>query len=202
MKILVFDVETTWFINKKEPDLSKQPHIVQFAWIMWEIKDNKFFETKRINQLIKPPIPIPFSASKVHHIYDVDVQKSPSINEKIDEFLDMINGVDVIVWHNIEYDQDMINLELKRLWIEYKYKPKQIFCTMKSTVDFCQIKWNWERFKYPRLWELYRKLFWEFFIWAHDAMVDVEATLKVFLELKNNWIIDVKKPKEEVMSLF
>ena len=64
---------------------------------------------------------------------------------------------------------------------------------MKTTVDFCGIKWNWERFKYPKLWELYKTLFWEYFIWAHDAIVDVEATLKAFLELNNRWIISVKE---------
>jgi DNA polymerase III epsilon subunit-like protein len=31
MKILVFDTETTGFINKKEIDLEKQPKIIQFA---------------------------------------------------------------------------------------------------------------------------------------------------------------------------
>jgi len=34
MKILVFDTETTGFINKKEFDLEKQPRIVQFAGIV------------------------------------------------------------------------------------------------------------------------------------------------------------------------
>ena len=40
MKILVFDTETTGFINKKETDLSKQPYIVQFAGIIGELDEN------------------------------------------------------------------------------------------------------------------------------------------------------------------
>lgn len=47
MKILVFDTETTWFIDKKNPDLNAQPYIVQFAWIMWELKNWKFSEIKK-----------------------------------------------------------------------------------------------------------------------------------------------------------
>jgi hypothetical protein len=31
VKIFVFDTETTGFINKKDANLKKQPHIVQFA---------------------------------------------------------------------------------------------------------------------------------------------------------------------------
>ena len=95
----------------------------------------------------------------------------------------------------------MIKLELKRLNEEYKYNPKQVICTMKTTVDFCAIRWNWERYKYPKLWELHKKLFDEYFVWAHDAIVDVEATVKCFVELVNKWVLNVEK-KEEAMTLF
>ncbi len=202
MKIFVFDTETTWFINKKETDLDKQPKIIQFAWIIWEIKDSKFIEEKRINILINPKISIPYVSSQVHHIYDIDVKNASFIEDVIEDIIWNINWPDIIIWHNIEYDEDMIKLELKRLNMEYKYKPKQKVCTMKSTVDFCKIEWNWNRFKYPKLWELHKILFWEYFIWAHDAMVDVEATLRCFVELLNKKIIKIEKSKDEVMSLF
>ena len=34
MKIIVFDTETTGFIDKRNPELSAQPHIIQFAGIL------------------------------------------------------------------------------------------------------------------------------------------------------------------------
>ncbi len=202
MKIFVYDTETTWFISKKETDLNKQPKIVQFAWILWELKNWEFKEIERVDILINPRIPIPFGASQVHHLYDIDVKDAPFIEEKIDEFLKYINESDITIWHNIEYDEDMIKLELRRLEQEYKYSPKQVVCTMKTTVDYCAIQWNWARFKYPKLWELHKKLFWEYFVWAHDAMVDVEATLRCFVELVKQNIITVEEKQEEVMSLF
>lgn len=203
MRILVFDTETTGFINKKEiNDLDKQPYIVQFAWIVGEIVGWKFIEEKRINTLIKPKIDIPYASSQVHHIYDVDVKDSNSIEQEIDWFIDLINWVDIIVWHNIEYDEDMIKLELRRLEKLYKYNPKQVICTMKTTVDFCSLQWKWERLKYAKLGELYKKLFDEYFIWAHDAMVDVEATVKCFTELVNRWVISIENKEDTVMSLF
>ena len=202
MKIFVFDTETTWFINKKDTSLELQPHIVQFAWIYGELNNWKWTEIKRVNQFINPEIPIPYDASLVHHIYDIDVKNSPIIKDFINQFLEIINSADVIIWHNIEYDEDILKIELKRLDLDFLYKPKQVFCTMKTTVDFCALKWNGDRFKYPKLWELYKKLFWEYFIWAHDAMVDVEATLKVFLELYNKKIINIENKKQEILSLF
>ncbi len=202
MKIFVFDTETTWFINKKDTNLNVQPHIVQFAWILWEIKDGKFIENKKINILINPKSPIPYAASQVHHIYDIDVKNAPFIEDKIEEIIWYINDPDIIIWHNIEYDIDMIRLELKRLNLEYKFNPKQIICTMKTTVDYCALEWNWNRFKYPKLWELHKKVFWEYFIWAHDALVDVEATLRCFIELQKNKVIKIEEKKQEIMSLF
>lgn len=202
MNILIFDTETTWFIDKKNPDLNAQPYIIQFAWIYWKLENGEFSEIKRINQFIKPKISIPYAASQVHHIYDIDVKNAPSIEEYIDEFIKIINESDVIIWHNIEYDEEMIKLELKRLGREYEYNPKQILCTMKNTVEYCKLPWSWERFKYPKLWELYKKLFWEYFIGAHDAIVDVEATLKSFLELHKIWVVKLEQKKEQILSLF
>lgn len=204
MKIIVFDTETTWFINKKEiENLEVQPYMVQFAWIYWEILDDwSFKEIKRINRLVKPEILIPFGSSQIHHIYDIDVQNSPNISEVMDEFLEVLNWADFVVGHNVEYDEFIINTELKRLWRFWEYMPKKTICTMRTTIDFCSIKWNWERFKFPKLWELHKKLFWEYFSGAHDAMVDVEATLNCLLELNKNWIIKLKWQETNLMSLF
>ena len=203
MKILVFDTETTWFINKKDPHLDKQPHIIQFAWILWEIDDKKTFkEIERRDIFFKPPISIPYDASQVHHIYDVDVQDKQAIHEHIDELMAFISHADIIVWHNIEYDEMMLDVELRRLGKKHLYNPSQVVCTMKETVDYCALIGNGERYKYPKLWELYKKLFWEYFIGAHDAMTDVEATLKCFIELYRQDILKLKENNNQVISLF
>ena len=202
MKIFVFDTETTGFINKKETDLDKQPKIVQFAWILWTLKDWSFIEEKRVNILINPGIPIPFWASQVHHIYDIDIKDAPDINQVMDEILEYINSPDIIIWHNIEYDEWMVRLELQRMKKEYAYKPKQSICTMKTTVDFCAIQWNGARFKYPKLGELHKKLFDQYFSWAHDAMIDVEATLRSFVKLVDLWVITPKENNDSIQSLF
>lgn len=141
MKIFVFDTETTGFINKKDPRLEAQPKIVQFAGIFGEIRDDGHFEEeKRCDILINPETPIPYAASQVHHIYDLDVQDAPVIADVMDEMLSYINDADMIIGHNIEYDEDMVKVELRRLEAEYKYQPKQVYCTMKTTVDFCAIQ--------------------------------------------------------------
>jgi DNA polymerase III epsilon subunit-like protein len=205
MKIFVFDTETTWFINKKEPDLDKQPHIIQFAGIMWDLSDGEFKEEKRINILINPWSPIPYASSQVHHLYDIDVKDAKKIDEVIDEILYCINTPDIIVWHNIEYDENMVKLELNRLSRVHDYKPKQIICTMNWSTNFCKLPKKNEFafwFKRPKLWELHKILFDSYFIWAHDALADVEATLRSYVELVNRWVLKVEKKEENIMSLF
>ncbi len=202
VKIFVFDTETTGFINKKDTNLKKQPYIVQFAWILWDLNNWEFIEESRIDIYINPWIAIPYAASLVNNIYNIDIQNKSPIDHHIEDILYYINTSDVIIWHNIEYDESMVKIELKRLWREYDYRPKQIVCTMKNSVDFCSIKGNWERFKYPKLWELYKTIFWEYFVWAHNAIIDVENTLKCFLELVKKDVIKIEEKKETVMSLF
>jgi len=205
VKIFVYDTETTWFINKKETDLNLQPNIIQFAWILWDIIDWEFTEEKRINIIINPKKPIPYTSSQVHHLYDIDVKWAPYIEDVIEEIMEYINKPDIIIWHNIEYDQDMVKLELRRLEQEYKYKPKQVVCTMNESTNYCKLPKKMatsQWYKRPKLWELHKKLFWEYFIWAHDAMIDVEATLKCFVELVKKDVIQIKEHKEQVMSLF
>jgi DNA polymerase III epsilon subunit-like protein len=202
MRIFVFDTETTGFIDKKESNLDKQPRIIQFAGILGEIENDSFKELEKVNIMINPGVPIPFWASQVHHIYDIDVQNAKKIDEVIEIILHYINTPDIVIGHNIEFDDEMIRLELKRLKREFDYRPKQLVCTMKQTVDFCQLIGNGERFKYPKLWELHKKLFWEYFIWAHDALVDVEATLKCFIELNKTWILTIRKQEAQTLSLF
>ena len=210
MKILVFDTETTWFISKKETDLDKQPQIIQFAGVFWDIISQEsweytFSETKRVDIIINPWKPIPFGSSQVHHLYDIDVIWKPLFIDVYTEILELINESDIIIWHNIEYDESMVLLELRRLEKEYLYKPKQVICTMNESTSYCKLpkrddKAEW--FKRPKLWELHKKLFWEYFIWAHDALTDVEATLRCYMALINHNVITLEEPKENVMSLF
>ncbi len=208
MKIFVFDTETTGFMDKKNiNDLSKQPYIVQFAWILWELDDEfNYKEIERINLMVKPPMSIPYNSSQVHHIYDIDVKNAENFEKNLDKIMNFINEPDMIVWHNVEYDESMLRLELRRLEKEYLYKPKQIICTMNESIEFCKLPKKNENsawFKRPKLWELYKILFQEFFIWAHDAMVDVEATNKAFVELNKKWVIKLKPSNSEMLlSLF
>jgi len=101
----------------------------------------------------------------------------------MDIFIKHLNEAHIVLGHNIEYDESVMNYELLRLGRKGDYQPQNTICTMKDTVDFCKLPGRGIGYKYPKLNELYKKLFGEHFEGAHDAMVDVEATLRAFVEL-------------------
>lgn len=200
MKAFVFDTETTGF-TVKDWTLEEQPYIVQFAWILGNISKEKWFEEiSRINVLVRPRISIPFSASQVHGLYDKDVINAPYIEDVIGDFLKYLNTSDVIVGHNVEFDEWVVRNELARLWRSWDYQPMKSICTMRWSTEYCKLQWRGFSFKPPKLNELYKHLFWERFEWAHDAMVDVEATLAAFTELVKRWVIVLEE--NSLMRLF
>ncbi len=183
MKLFVFDTETTWFVERDGP-IEVQPYIVQFSGILLELNEDKTLtEIDRIDAYVKPPISIPFGASQVHGIYDKDVQDKWTVGDQIELFLQYLNQADVVVGHNIEYDESVINYELQRLGRKGDYNPQKTLCTMKSSVDFCALPGRGIGYKFPKLNELYKKLFWEYFEWAHSAIYDVEATVRILEKL-------------------
>lgn len=200
MRIVVWDTETTGLpvLNGK---LAQQPYIIQFAGILGEVDSNgKYRELERKNILIKPPISIPFSSSQVHGIYDRDVADAPPIGEKMDEIIKFLHSVDFVVGHNIEYDEQVLRYELERLWRKGEYMPIANICTMKGSTDYCKLTGRGFAYKPPKLSELHRFLFNEWFEWAHDAMVDVEATQRSFLELVKRKVIPLQET--DLMRLF
>jgi len=200
MKAFIFDTETTG-LTVRNGNLDEQPYIVQFAGILGEVDSmNGFTELDRVDIMVKPRIAIPFAASQVHGIYDRDVENAPYVEEVMDKILRYLNTTDIVVGHNIEYDEEVIRSELKRLGRDGDYQPIKRICTMRGSTDYCKLQGRGFAFKPPKLSELYKHLFGEWFEGAHNAMVDVEATTRAFSELVKRGAIELEETK--VMRLF
>ena len=201
MKFFVFDTETTGFLVRGGR-IDEQPHIIQFAGIYGEIDPatGNYSEITRVNEYIKPPVSIPLQSSLVNHIYDETVADAPIIADRIHTYMRYLNTTDVIVAHNIEYDEGVVSAELTRLGRDGEYQPVRKVCTMRASTDFCQLQGRGFSYKPPKLSELYFTLFADRFAGAHDAIVDVEATTRAFAELVKRKVIILEENK--VMRLF
>lgn len=72
----------------------------------------------KLGQLINPQMPIPAEASKVHDIYDSDIQNMPTIADIADSFLDRIRDAEVLVCYNWPFDAGMLEAELGKAWTD------------------------------------------------------------------------------------
>ena len=119
MRFLVFDTETTGLPKTKfiSPfTLHQWPHIVQFSFIIFDSSLNNIVESK--DYVIKVPesILIPEESSKIHGITNqISLDKGIPIHEVLNEFFHHLRGVDTLIGHNIEFDLNMVKVELLRL---------------------------------------------------------------------------------------
>ena len=185
-----FDTETTGVpLNYKAPssDTNNWPRLVQLAWILTDEESNRIHTG---NLIVKPDgFVIPADATKVHGITTQRAkEEGVSLAEAIEQFKADLDVATYIVGHNIDFDKKIVGAEMIRLGMKDELEKKKSYCTMQSSIDFCKIPGKYG-YKYPKLQELYKKLFGAEFENAHDAMSDIEATEKCFWELKKRKLI-------------
>lgn len=193
---LFIDTETTGLpLNDNLPytDLKNWPYLVQVALI---IEDDNYGILAKRNIILKPDgYTIPESATKIHGISNEIAVKNGEDRDKVISFLDLaLYKSDIIIGHNVSFDLNVIKSEIIRIkGIEnalFKKKKHIVIDTMKMGRNICKIP-NLSFHtrlslpnKYPKLDELYYKLFNKLFNNQHDAMADVQAAYDCYYELK------------------
>ena len=189
---LIFDTETTGLPhNKTAPveDLDNWPRLVQLAWQLHDKKGNLLSTG---NHIVKPDgFTIPFNAEKIHGIStERALEVGEDLVEVLDKFSEDVKKAEVLVGHNIEFDNKIIGAEYLRTGKENLLKDAKNIDTAQETIEFCQLEGGLGgKLKPPKLIELYIKLFDEDFGDAHDAAYDVDATAKAFFECLKRSII-------------
>lgn len=183
--ILFIDTKTTGLPkNWKAPvtDLDNWPRIVQVAWLLYENEKNLIDEK---NYIIRPEgFSIPSEATAIHKITTEEALAfGNDLSRVLKELAEAIDKADIIIAHNMIFDEKIIGAEFIRKNIQHKLFQKKRICTMVETTNFCAIPGNYG-YKWPTLSELYHKLFGTNYEETHSAAADVKATAKCFWELK------------------
>lgn len=186
MNILFFDTETTGLpkdYNAPASDLENWPRLVQLAWLNYDKEQNLLSE---YSEIIKPNgFEIPADAARVHGITNkIALQEGSDLIGVLNDFHNSLVKADIIVAHNVSFDEKIMSAEFLRNQIEDIIPNKEKICTMKSTTNFCKISGGSYGYKWPKLIELYKKLFDDDFN-QHNALDDVKSTAKCFWELYN-----------------
>ena len=156
-RVLIFDVETTGLINKKETDLTKMPYIIQLSFLIFNIEIMEI--EQKYNEYIKiaPEIEIIPKITELTGITrEICDNKGISINRALLDFHDAYIQCDCIVAHNLEFDSKLIQIETERniseirliephyMNIFNKYTDLQFgiiqYCTMKNSMNLSESK--------------------------------------------------------------
>ncbi len=182
---LFFDTETaglpkSW--HAPVTQLENWPRLVQLGWIACDAKGR---ETGRGCCLIKPVgFTIERDAVERHGITTAHARANGvDLLPVLEEFHQALQAAQVLVGHNVSFDENVVGAELLRAKLDNVVATKTRRCTMKESTDYCQLPGP-RGFKWPTLTELHDKLFGEPFESAHDALADCQACLRSFFRLR------------------
>lgn len=200
--ILAYDTETTSLPLWHEPsDDPRQPHVIQLAMILCDMEGR---EVSRWAKIVKPGVgavmaPEAFAA----HGITLDRAHDEGVDpvEAVDAFLEMVAVAQLMVGHNESFDRRMMRISAAR-HKGFKWEPPvPNFCTlyrskfiMKLPPTEKMVAAGIRTFKSPNLGECIRHFFDENLDGAHDALVDVEASLRVFWHLVREHGVPMFKP--------
>jgi len=153
--------------------------------------------------------------AKIHGITtEISLAQGTNLQPVLEEFFADFDAADHIVGHNVSFDINMIKAELQRLIMnsfdekleDYLTKintSTKFYCTMQETIELCAIemkdKYGRPYKKFPKLVELYQKMFGVTPKNLHNSLNDVIVCLRCFIKLK--YEIDIVERSEEVKQM-
>ena len=173
MSYCVFDLETTGGNQQNDK-------IIEIGLV--KIKNFKIVEKK--NYLIQPEINIPSFIHKLTSLKQADVEKSPLIEDVIDEILEFMKD-SVLVAHNTSFDIPFFNSILRRLG--KKPLKNKALCTHLMTKYLMPNLMNSNLNYMCRIFNIKHQK-------AHRALDDAMATAKLLIKYLNIFISkDIQK---------
>jgi DNA polymerase-3 subunit epsilon len=195
---LFFDTETTGIPQRHDAsasDVENWPRLVQIAWVTADESGN---ELRSQSFIIRPDgFDIPASAARVHGITtDMARRLGIELGHALTAFAEELSAAQALVAHNIQFDERVVGAEFHRAGRQKSpLAGKRLYCTMRSSTDFCRIPGGPRGYKWPTLQQLHHTLFGASFESAHNAVADVRACARCFFELKRKGVIaGVKAP--------
>jgi DNA polymerase III epsilon subunit family exonuclease len=171
---IAIDTETTDLCKPDPCDLIHQPHMTEIC----AIKFNKKFKViDKFSSLINVPVPVPEHIVRVTGITDEMLEDAPTFYEIYPDLCEFFMGEDTLVGHNIGFDVNILDYELRRLNLQRNFPwPHNHLCTIELSFSI-----NNKRMK---LGDLYELATGEKLEQAHRAENDVLATIACLKYLK------------------
>lgn len=196
-RIVFFDTETTGKPKNYKASFSKVdnwPRITQIAISIYLISDTVGVQKVKSKSFLIKPDGWEIPKEKFFIDNGMSTEKNEAegvpIMEALHFFKFHIQDADLLVAHNMNFDSNVLGAEMRRAGFTTG-KLIEKFCTMESTVDFCQLPFpnGGNGFKFPQLQELYKILFDKKMEGGHEATIDTEACAACYFELLKRGLI-------------
>ncbi len=165
--LLFFDVETTGLNVVRD-------RILQIAMIKF-YKDGR--KEEELSMIINPGIPIPEEAYKIHKIGASEVQGKPFFHEVAKELMEFIGDADLAGYNSNRFDVPMLAEEFARCNMDFQLELRRL-------IDVQRIFYKMEPRTLKAAYQFYCN---EELKDAHDALIDIRATVKVLLGQLNKY---------------
>jgi DNA polymerase III epsilon subunit family exonuclease len=180
IRLVIFDTETTGLVKSALVKPDEFPEIIEFAAIHliaaedvngWLIEEANSFTT-----FVRPNGPITDEVTKITGITKQDVANAPSFSDIAATVRDWIEDADIQVAHNLAFDAEIIDYELKRAGMP-KLELKYPVCTVEQTLHLSGHRLS--------LGALHSHLFGSAPEKAHRALDDVKTLSRCVQDLMN-----------------
>jgi DNA polymerase-3 subunit epsilon len=167
-RVMVFDVETTGLIAKPNPAkaipprLDDCPYIIQLSFVVFDLNTTRVVDSYDAYISIPEEVPIIERITEITGITRETIrEKGKPIVEVLEAFYTAYLKCDVAIAHNLEFDSNMIDIEVARNAVAIStsqtavcsiacmnamFMPEftslyiiDLYCTMKATIDLCSI---------------------------------------------------------------
>lgn len=196
MKILAFDTETTGLFDySKRADEPGQPRMAQIAMTLLDVADDwqshTTIDTKSF--LVKPDgwtMPAGMAETLGHGLtHEHLMEHGQPVADALQHYAGLHAGADLIAGFNVDYDLKVMRAELRLAGLPDMYGERPIFCIMRSATNICKIpKANGRGVKFPKLIEAVKSLLNEELAEAHNATVDLAATVRLLFALRSRGV--------------
>lgn len=188
--ILFFDTETVGLPGDMEQPYTNHhnwPECVSIAWILYR-EDGMTLNIG--NYIVAPRTGVENEAMHINGITpEIQADEGTEIYLILEELLKDFQAANLVICHNVAFDQNVIFAELDRLG--YAIPQATWYCTKKESVELCCIPNTSGRYpgnyKWPSLDELHQFLFNEKIAGReniHSALIDVQACARCYFEIQ------------------
>lgn len=178
--MIIFDTETTGLYGNTLLPLKQQPKIIELFAL--KLDDKTLEETASLGLLIHPGDKLSKEIIQITGITDELLEGKPSWPMVQKEVAEFFLGERRMVAHNLSFDAQLLNFELRRTDSLTKFPwPMEWVDTVEATEHLKGFRLS--------LSDLHIHLFGEAFASAHRAENDVRALARCYVELVNKGLI-------------